>query len=93
MELFEQADSRNTFFAELLLPVPVPKLFTYRVPFILNDKIQPGLRAIVQFGDRKILTGIIVHVHESPPKEYEAKYILELLDDEPAVNQQQLKLF
>jgi len=93
VELFEPADSRNTYFAELLLPVPVPKLFTYRVPFNLNEKIQPGLRSIVQFGDRKILTGIIIHVHETPPKDYEAKYILELLDDEPVVNQKQIKLF
>ncbi len=93
MEIFEQPDSRSTFFAELLLPVPVPKFFTYRVPFDLNDKIQTGIRAIVPFGSKKILTGIIVSVHESPPKEYEAKYILELLDDEPVVNDLQLKLF
>lgn len=93
MEIFEQADSRDTFFAELLLPVPVPKLFTYRVPFNLNDKVKSGLRGIVQFGDRRILTGIVINVHQSPPKEYEAKYILELLDDEPVVNTHQLKLF
>jgi len=93
VEIFEQADSRNTFFAELLLPVPVPKLFTYRVPFDLNDKIQTGIRAIVPFGTRKILTGIVISIHESPPKEYEAKYILELLDEEPIVNNLQLKLF
>lgn len=93
MEIFEQAGSRDTFFAELLLPVPIPKLFTYRVPFDLNDKVRAGLRAIVQFGDRKVLTGIVINVHSSPPKDYEAKYILELLDDEPIVNTRQLKLF
>lgn len=93
MEIFEQADSRSTYFAELLLPVPVPKLFTYRVPFDLNNKIQTGIRAIVPFGNRKILTGIVISVHESPPREYEAKYILELLDEEPVVNSVQLNLF
>lgn len=93
MEIFEQPDSRSTYFAELLLPVPVPRLFTYRVPFDLNGKIQTGIRAIIPFGNRKILTGIVVAVHESPPKEYEAKYILELLDEEPVVNELQLKLF
>jgi primosomal protein N' (replication factor Y) (superfamily II helicase) len=93
VEIFEQADGRKTFFAEILLPVPIPKLFTYRVPFELNDKVKAGVRAIVQFGDRKILTGIVVNIHETPLKDYEAKYILELLDDEPVVNQQQLKLF
>jgi primosomal protein N' (replication factor Y) (superfamily II helicase) len=93
VDIFEQNDSRKTLFAELLLPVPIPKLFTYRVPLELNDKIQPGQRAIVQFGDRKILTGVINTVHEQAPKDYEAKYILELLDDFPSVNAQQLKLF
>ena len=93
MEIFEQADSRNTLFAELLLPVPIPKLFTYRVPLTLNDHIKTGQRAIVQFGDRKIMTGLILHIHEQPPKDYEAKYILELLDDFPAVSELQLKLF
>lgn len=93
MEIFEQADSRSTFFAELLLPVPVPKLFTYRVPFDWNDNIQPGIRAIVPFGPRKILTGVVIQVHASPPQAYEAKYILELLDDEPVVTDLQLRLF
>ena len=93
MEIFDQPDSRKTFFAELLLPVPVAKLFTYRVPLELNDKIRTGIRAIVPFGGRKILTGIVVSIHETPPSEYEAKYILELLADEPIVNDVQLKLF
>ncbi|MCK6618130.1 MAG: primosomal protein N' [Cyclobacteriaceae bacterium] len=84
---------RITLFAELMLPVPVQKLFTYRVPLEFNERIAPGQRAIVPFGDRKILTGIVSTIHQNPPTEYEAKYLLELLDDEPAVNGNQLKLF
>jgi primosomal protein N' (replication factor Y) len=93
VEIFEQAASGNTLFAELLLPVPIPKLFTYRVPAKLNEHIKVGQRAIVQFGDRKILTGIVTTIHPNPPKEYEAKYILELLDEFPAVSELQFKLF
>lgn len=93
MEIFETDDSRKTLFAEILLPVPVPRLFTYRVPQKLNDFVRVGQRAIVQFGDRKILTGIVFNIHSEPPKDFEAKYILELLDDFPAVNDTQLKLF
>lgn len=85
--------SRATYFAEILLPVPIPKLFTYRVPLELNTKISIGQRAIVQFGDRRILTGIIATLHEQPPTEYEAKYILELLDVEPVVHAQQLSFY
>lgn len=87
------APDQVTLFVEVLLPVPVPKHFTYRVPRDLNDHVKTGQRAIVQFGDRKILTGLIVNIHEQPPKEYEAKYILELLDDFASINEQQLKLY
>lgn len=88
-----ESDSRRTLFVELLLPVPIPKLFTYRVPGNLADKILVGQRAIVQFGDRKVLTGIIMVIHDQPPKDYEAKYILELLEDFPSITDQQFKLF
>jgi primosomal protein N' (replication factor Y) len=90
MSLFETA---STFFAEILLPVPIPKVFTYRIPASMQSSSTVGQRAIVQFGDRKILTGIILSIHEQPPREYEAKYILELLDENPVVTPQQLKLF
>ena len=93
VEIFEQAESRNTLFAELLLPVPIPRLFTYRVPATLNDHIKTGQRAIVQFGDRKVLTALVINIHQQPPKDYEAKYILEILDEFPAVSDLQLKLF
>lgn len=91
--MFESDESRKTLFAELLLPVPVPRLFTYRIPLDLNDLARIGQRAIVQFGDRKIVTGVIFNIHERPPKDFEAKYILELLDDFPSVNEVQLKVF
>lgn len=93
MDIFDQQESRTTLFAELLLPVPIPKLFTYRVPLQWNDTIQIGQRAIVQFGDRKILTGLVTTIHDKPPLDYEAKYILELLDEFPVVIDLQFKLY
>lgn len=83
----------NTFFAELILPVPVPKLFTYRVPSSLNDLIKTGQRVIVQFGQKKILTGIIARLHKEPPRDYEAKYILELIDENEVITPYQFTLY
>jgi len=88
-ELFDS----STLFAEVLLPVPIPKLFTYRVPAQFNDKVQIGQRVIVQFGDRKVLTGVIALIHQQAPKDYEAKSLLDLLDDYPAIGDLQFKLF
>ena len=93
MDIFEDDQSRTTLFAELLLPVPIPKLFTYRVPYTFNEVAKIGQRAIVQFGDRKILTGIIITLHTTPPTDYEAKLLLEILDEFPIISDQQLKLF
>ena len=81
MELFEDVAGTKTLFAELVLPVPIPKLFTYRVPALWNDRVKTGQRAIVPFGQRKILTGVIAKIHHQPPVGYEAKYLLELLDE------------
>ena len=86
-------DSTETLFAEFILPVPIPKFFTYRIPSVLNDKVKIGQRAIVQFGAKKILTGIIARLHNQPPRNYEAKYILELLDEQEAIYDQQFRLY
>lgn len=86
-------DTRQTWFVDVILPVPIPKMFTYRVPHEMDDLVRIGCRVIVQFGSRKILTGVIGRVHENPPEKYEAKYILEVLDDEPVINEIQISLF
>lgn len=82
-----------TQFADVILPVPVPKLFTYRVPRELAGHIQIGARVIVQFGKSKILTAVVGRLHHTPPAKYQAKYILELLDETPLVTRYQLELF
>jgi primosomal protein N' (replication factor Y) len=46
-------DPNETLFAELVIPVPIDKLFTYRVPATMNKQIKVGQRAIVQFGAKK----------------------------------------
>ncbi|WP_236668772.1 replication restart helicase PriA [Hymenobacter rubidus] len=87
------AADRVTLFADVILPLPLPRLYTYRVPYELNDNVVIGGRVIVQFGAKKTLSCIVAAVHENAPKEYQAKYILEFIDDAPVVTQPQLKLF
>jgi primosomal protein N' (replication factor Y) len=86
------AQDITTLFCSVLLPVPIPKLFTYRVPADFNDSIQILQRAVVPFGPKKILTGIIQAIHQSPPKDYEAKMLLDLLDPIPILFPQQMEL-
>jgi len=83
----------ETLFADVILPVPVPRLFTYRVPREMAAHITPGARVVVQFGNNRVLTAVVVKLHENPPSGYTAKYIVELLDQTPIVTPWQLELF
>lgn len=82
--------STTTIFADLILPLALPRLYTYRVPLSLNDEISVGCRVVVPFGKNKRYTGIVYHLHEHAPEAYTAKYIDCLLDEEPVVNHHQL---
>ena len=85
--------SSGNNFADIILPVPIPRMFTYKIPKNLQSQIQIGLRVIVQFGKKKVLTGIIGKVHNKPPQAYEAKPILDILDYQPSVNPLQIRFW
>lgn len=91
-DLFDQ-DHTKTLFAEILLPVPIEKYFTYRIPTEWIPFAQLGVRAIVQFGKQKIQTGIICGLHHQAPVQYEVKNILEIIDDSAIITPKQLNLW
>jgi len=84
---------RITLFVEVLLPLPLAKSFTYRVPFDYNDYVEIGKRVVVQFGKRKLYSGIIVEIHQRLPEANSVKYILNILDEKPIVNNYQLRFW
>lgn len=85
--------SRITLFTDVILPLPIPYLFTYRVPVEYNEEVEIGKRVIVQFGAKKLYSGVIGAIHTNPPKDYQAKYLDAVLDDNPIVNEVQLKFW
>ena len=82
-----------TVFADVIIPVAIPNLYTYRVPREHAASICVGARVIVQFGKTKVVTAVVAKLHNAPPPKYQAKYVLELLDDSPLVTPQQIELF
>ncbi len=84
---------RKTLFADVILPLPVKGMFTYRVPYGWNGYIMPGQRVAVQFGKKKLYTGLVRKVHENIPKGYSPKYLLSLLDEKPIVTGKQFSLW
>ncbi|GAB3504877.1 primosomal protein N' [Emticicia fontis] len=85
--------TETTYFADVILPVPIPRMFTYRVPRHFAADIKIGARVIVQFGRNRVVTAVVGKIHTKPPEKYQAKYILELLDIDPLVTPSQLWLF
>jgi primosomal protein N' (replication factor Y) len=84
---------RVTYFVDVVLPLAVDRLFTYRVPFELNELIQKGVRVVVPFGKTKYQTGIILNIHEQPPKDYQVKYVESVLDEKPIVVGKQIQFW
>ena len=84
---------RQQLFAEVILPLPLPKLFTYLVPDELASEIAVGCRVVVPFGRNQLHTGVVFQLHQQPPESYEARPIIELLEAEPSVNRLQLDFY
>ena len=80
---------RKTLFVNVILPVPIRKEFTYRVPFSMNDTIFVGARVVVPFGKAKLITGIVTTIHEEVPQDYQAKLIEHQLDEQPIITPKQ----
>lgn len=79
------------YFIDVVLPIPLEKLFTYSINQIEADNLVPGMRVAVPFGKSKIYTGLVHRVHNEAPQAYEAKGIDRILDEQPIVNPFQLK--
>lgn len=77
-------------FIEVILPLSLPKTFTYSVSEAEYNYIKPGMRVAVPFGKNKIYTALAVASHNNPPTLYEAKEIHQILDEKPIVNQFQI---
>ena len=91
---FEAADpNHQTLFVEVILPLAIPRTYTYRVPATLNSFAQKGRRAVVQFGKSKIYTAIIHSVSKQAPEKYEAKYLIDIIDHQPIVHPVQLEFW
>ncbi len=82
-----------SYFADLILPLPLDNRFTYSLTDEEAQFIQPGMRLAVQFGKNRIYTGIVAEVHQNPPEVYEAKPIHQILDEKPLLTYEQLKFW
>lgn len=79
-------------FVDLILPLAIPKLLTYRVPTQWSASVVCGSRVLVPLGAKKIVTGVVESTHQTPPS-YATKDILAVLDQTPLICDVQRQFF
>lgn len=80
-------------YVDVILPLPLPKSFTYALPDEGADQVQPGCRVVVPFGRKKFYTAIVCNVHYYAPADYEVKEISTVLDASPILLPRQFKFW
>ena len=80
-------------FADIILPLPLDGMFTYSVPQQMEEQVRVGVRVLVPFGRSKTYVGLTARLHDNAPADYKVKDVLRVLDSEPILLPQQLKLW
>lgn len=80
-------------YADVILPLPLDGTFTYALPDSFSGRVQEGRRLTVPFGAKKRYSAIVMRLHNQCPEGYETKEAIELLDEQPILLPQQLRLW
>ena len=85
--------AERSIFAQIIIPVPVAGTFTYEIPISMVERTRVGQSVIVQFGGKKLYTGIVASLSPTPPEGFNIKSVMEIVDERPTVTQKQLELW
>lgn len=80
-------------FAEVIIPLALPKNYTWAVPEQFRSAAQPGVRVEVVLGRNKRYAGIIKQLTDTPPASFKPKDIVNLLDTEPLLHPEQFEFW
>ncbi len=90
---FSNEPMNEQTYADIIMPVPLRRLFTYEVPAEMQSTIAIGSRVLVQFGAKKFYSGIVANIHHTRPINYDTKPISQVVDSTPIILPLQLKLW
>jgi primosomal protein N' (replication factor Y) (superfamily II helicase) len=77
-------------YCDVSVPVPLDRTFTYELPLTLRHRVQRGCRLLVPFGSRRLVS-VVLRVHNDAPPQ-ETREALQLLDEQPVLNEELLRL-
>ncbi len=79
-------------YVDVIVPLPLPGMFTYSVPDGMEGEIVFGKRLLVPFGTSKKYVAMAVKVHDDQP-EFECKPVEQVLDSSPILLDEQFRLW
>ena len=79
-------------YVDVILPLPLEGTFTYSVPEPMMAQVRMGVRVLVPLGRSKTYTAMAVRLHSEKP-EFETRPIIQVIDAEPVLIEQQLRLW
>ena len=79
-------------YAEVIIPLALPKNYTWSVSAELITNLVPGCRVEVELKNKKY-AGIVKRIHQEKPAAFTPKDILNVLDAEPIIFPEQLMLW
>ena len=81
-------------FAQVILPLPFDRTFTYRIPEGMESELAVGCRVLVPFGAKKYYTAIVESITPAAPEgAFNIKDIVCAIDSRPIVRHPQLKFW
>jgi len=79
-------------YAEIIIPLALPKNYTWSIPDNLLEELSPGCRVEVTLRNKKY-AGIVKRIHSEKPDAFDPRPIESVLDAEPLIYKEQLKLW
>ncbi len=83
----------SSLFAEIIIPLALPKNYTWSIPERFQESVQPGIRVEVMLGGRRKYAGIVKKIFSEKPEAFNPRDIINVLDQEPILHTAQLKLW
>ena len=83
----------SPLYADIILPLPLARNYTFLVPEELGSVAAIGKRAVVQFGEKRLYSGMIEKLHHQAPEAGNIKSLQAILDEDPVALGSQLELW
>ncbi|HDP75001.1 MAG TPA: primosomal protein N' [Bacteroidales bacterium] len=83
----------SQLYVDVILPLALQATYTYSVPLEMETLIQPGVRVVVSFGQRRLYSALVYWVHSNKPQLNQIKDIIQVIDTSPIVLPSQFKLW